>query len=50
MIASADIVACAARLLTDVPPRNRAYLILGPELLSYDEVSYPLNLFTPGSR
>ncbi|KAL8819696.1 MAG: hypothetical protein Q9191_007675 [Dirinaria sp. TL-2023a] len=38
LIASADIAAVAARLLTDPQPHNRDYLILGPELLTYDDV------------
>lgn len=39
LIASADIAAVAARLLTDSQPHNRDYLILGPELLTYDDAA-----------
>ena len=43
LIASADIAAVAARLLTDPQPHNQDYLILGPELLTYDDVrTFPL--------
>lgn len=34
-----DIAAVAFKALTDEVPHNNDYLILGPELLSYDEVS-----------
>ena len=36
-----DIAAVAARALTDEEPHNREHLVLGPELLSYDEVWFP---------
>lgn len=45
-VSANDIAAVAFRCLTDETPHNRAYRILGPELLTYDEVSLlPLFLF-----
>lgn len=37
---STDDIACVAKhLLTDKKPHNTDYVVLGPELLSYDDVS-----------
>ena len=33
-----DIAACAFKVLTDPQPHNKSYLLLGPGLLSVDEV------------
>jgi uncharacterized protein YbjT (DUF2867 family) len=46
-ISAEDIAACAFQALTSDDPPNTDYLILGPELLSYGDVSrlspiYPL--------
>jgi len=39
-VAAADIAACAFQLLTaPTPPVEQSYRILGPQLLSYDDVS-----------
>lgn len=38
-VATEDIAACAFHLLTQEDAPNDEYLILGPELLTYDEVS-----------
>lgn len=38
-MSSDDIAAVAVRALTSPEPPNTDYLVLGPELLSYDEVS-----------
>lgn len=38
-VATEDIAACAFQLLTQEDAPNDEYLILGPELLTYDEVS-----------
>jgi len=37
-VAAADIAAVAVHLLTDAKSHNREYIILGPDLLSYDDV------------
>ena len=37
-VSASDIAAVAFHTLTDDKPHNRAYRILGPELLTYDEV------------
>lgn len=39
-VASDDVAAVAFRALTDEVPHNTDYLIFGPELFSYDEVSF----------
>jgi festuclavine dehydrogenase len=39
-VSANDIAAVVFRCLTDETPHNRAYRILGPELLTYDEVSF----------
>ena len=39
-VSAADITAVASRALTDKKPHNNGYRILGPELLTYDEMSY----------
>ncbi|KAK1633482.1 family ergot alkaloid biosynthesis protein [Colletotrichum phormii] len=41
-VATEDIAACAFQLLTQEDAPNDEYLILGPELLSYDEVAATL--------
>ncbi len=38
-----DVAAVAVRALTDRRAPNTEYLVLGPELLSYDEVCSVLN-------
>jgi len=38
-VSADDIATVAFRALTDEKPHNTDYLILGPELLSYDNVS-----------
>ena len=38
-VSANDIAAVAFRALTDEKPHNTDYLLLGPELLSYDDVS-----------
>lgn len=43
-VSADDIAAVAVRALTDAEPPNTEYMVLGPELLSYDEVWY---LYTP---
>jgi hypothetical protein len=43
-VSAGDIAAIAYRALTDQVPHNTDRLILGPELLSYDQVSLPLSL------
>lgn len=40
-IAAADIAAVAFRTLTDEKPHNADYRVLGPELLTFDEVGLP---------
>ena len=40
-IATEDIARVAKHLLTDDKPHNTAYELLGPELLSYADVSSP---------
>lgn len=45
-IATEDIAACAHQLLTQEDVPNDEYLILGPELLSYGDVS-PIVSITP---
>ncbi|KXH66681.1 AFUA_2G17970 family ergot alkaloid biosynthesis protein [Colletotrichum salicis] len=42
-VATEDIAACAFQLLTQEDAPNDEYLILGPELLSYDEVAATLS-------
>ena len=37
-ISAQDIARVAQRLLTDEKPHNTEYVILGPELLTYDDV------------
>lgn len=37
-VSAADIAAVAFHALTDIKPHNTDYRILGPELLTYDEV------------
>lgn len=37
-VSADDVAAVALRALTDRAPHNAAYLVLGPELLSYDDV------------
>ncbi len=37
-VSAADIGAVAFHVLTDIKPHNTEYRILGPELLTYDEV------------
>ena len=39
-VSAQDIARVAQRLLTDEKPHNTDYVILGPELLTYDDVSY----------
>lgn len=39
-VSADDIAAVAYRALTDKKSHNTDYLILGPELLSYDEVRF----------
>ena len=43
-VSAEDIARVAQRLLTDEKPHNTDYVILGPELLSYDEASYNILL------
>ena len=43
-VAAEDIAAVAARALTDKEPHNADHVILGPELLTYDDVSSSLSL------
>lgn len=38
-VAADDIAEMAFRALTDATPHNRDYLVLGPELLTYDQVA-----------
>ena len=40
-VSADDIAECAFRALTDEKAHNRDHLILGPELLCYDEVCRP---------
>ncbi|KAH0287494.1 NAD(P)-binding protein [Aureobasidium namibiae CBS 147.97] len=42
-VSANDIAAVALRCLTDEEPHNRAYRILGPELLTYDEIAQKLS-------
>ncbi|KAI4839190.1 NAD(P)-binding protein [Aureobasidium sp. EXF-8845] len=42
-ISAADIAKVAFHALTDEKPHNRAYRILGPDLLTYDEVAEKLS-------
>lgn len=37
-VSATDIAAVAFRALTDEKPHNTSYYILGPELLTYDQV------------
>lgn len=37
-VSAADIAAVAFHVLTDTKPHNTDYRVLGPELLTYDEV------------
>jgi uncharacterized protein YbjT (DUF2867 family) len=41
-VSANDIAAVAVRALTDREAPNTDYMVLGPELLSYDEVWDPL--------
>ena len=41
-VSATDIAAVAFRTLTDEKPHNTDYRVLGPDLLTYDEVYYPL--------
>lgn len=41
-VSADDIAAVAVRALTDADPPNTEYLVLGPELLTYDDVSCPV--------
>ena len=41
-VSAADIAAIAYHALVDAEPHNNDYRILGPELLTYDEVNRPL--------
>ena len=43
-VSATDIAAVAFRALTDEKPHNTSYLIVGPELLTYDQV---YSLFGP---
>jgi festuclavine dehydrogenase len=48
-VSADDIATVAFRALTDEVPHNTDHLILGPELLSYDDVSHSsrsLEIFT----
>ena len=38
-VSTEDIAGVAKHLLTDKKPHNTDYVVLGPELLSYDDVS-----------
>ena len=38
-VSTEDIACVAKHLLTDEKPHNTDYVVLGPELLSYDDVS-----------
>lgn len=49
-VSANDIAAVAFRCLTDEKPHNRAYRILGPQLLSYDEVCFSPSLFRRNLR
>ena len=40
-VSAVDIAACAFRLLTQEAAPNDDFVILGPELLSYQDVSAP---------
>ena len=40
-VSAADVADVAFHALTDMEPHNTDYRILGPELLTYDEVSDP---------
>ena len=42
-VAAEDIAAVAARALTDEAPHNTDHVVLGPELMSYGDVSSPLS-------
>ena len=42
-VSAEDVAAVAVRALTDRRAPNTEYLVLGPELLSYDEVCSVLN-------
>lgn len=46
-ISKTDIAACAFSALTAETPPNGDYVILGPELLSYEEVSRVCTLWLP---
>lgn len=39
-VSTEDIARVAKHLLTDDKPHNTEYVVLGPELLSYDDVRY----------
>jgi uncharacterized protein YbjT (DUF2867 family) len=41
-VSADDVAAVAFRALTDEVAHNTDHLLLGPELLSYDDVSYSL--------
>ena len=41
-VSAEDIARVAKHLLTDDKPHNTEYVVLGPELLSYDDVRYTL--------
>lgn len=43
-VSTEDIACVAKHLLTDEKPHNTDYVVLGPELLSYDDVSQHLIL------
>lgn len=49
-ISKTDIAACAFSALTAETPPNGDYIILGPELLSYAEVSRVCPVFSQGHR
>lgn len=51
-VSADDIAAVAYHALTDLEPHNRDHLILGPELLSYDDVcdSNILQLCSAGKK
>ncbi len=40
-VSAKDIAAVGYRALTDQVAHNTDHLVLGPELLSYDDVSFP---------